>query len=78
MGGDSNNVELVLEDQSQGYFGNTMGRREWNKWNEFLMNLGLMDAWNLEEFKRIGNKNFTWYMRFPTLMYQMKVFCNFF
>jgi hypothetical protein len=58
VGGDSNNVESI-EDQSQGYFGSTMGRRECNKWSAFLMNLGLMDAWNLEEFKRIRNKNFT-------------------
>jgi hypothetical protein len=62
VGGDSNNVELV-EDQSQGYFGSTMGR-ECTKWSAFSMNLGLMDTWNLEEFRRIGNKNFTWYMRF--------------
>lgn len=46
-----------------------MGRRECNNWSVFLINLGLMDAWNLEEFKRIGNKIFIWYMKFLTLMY---------
>jgi len=30
------------------------------------MNLGLMDAWNLEEFNKIRNKNFTWCRRSPT------------
>jgi hypothetical protein len=36
-----------------------MGGREFNAWNSFLMSLGLRDAWNLEDFKKIGNKNFT-------------------
>jgi hypothetical protein len=40
VGGDFNNVEL-MEDRSQGYFGSTMGRREFNTWNPFLMSLGL-------------------------------------
>jgi hypothetical protein len=35
-----------------------MGGKECNKWNAFLMNLGLMDAWNLKESRKIGNKNF--------------------
>jgi hypothetical protein len=37
-----------------------MGGREFNMWKSFLMSLGLRDAWNLEDFKRVGNKNFTW------------------
>jgi hypothetical protein len=53
-------------DRRQGYFGSTMGGRECNKWNAFLMNLGLMEAWNLEEFRKMGNKNFTWCRRSPT------------
>jgi hypothetical protein len=59
VGGDYNNVELV-EDHNQGYFGSTMGGREVNVWNSFLMSLGLQDAWNLEDFRRIRNENFTW------------------
>jgi hypothetical protein len=43
-----------------------MGGREFNVWNSFLMNLGLRDAWNLEDFKRIGNKNFTWSKKSPS------------
>jgi len=58
IGGDFNNVESI-EDHSQGYFGNIMGGREFNAWNAFIASFGLMDAWNLNEFKRIGHKNFT-------------------
>ncbi len=65
VGGGYNNVELG-KYQSQGYFGCTMGRRECNNWNAFLMSLGLMDSQNLEEFKWLGNKNFTWCKKFPT------------
>jgi hypothetical protein len=48
-----------MEDHSEGYFGSTIGGRKFNGWNFFFMSLGLRDAWNLEDFKRIGNKNFT-------------------
>jgi hypothetical protein len=30
-----------------------MGGREGDKWNALLMNLGLMDSWNLEKFKQL-------------------------
>jgi hypothetical protein len=43
IGGNFNNVELI-EDHSQGYFGNTMGGREFNAWNAFMASLGLMDV----------------------------------
>jgi hypothetical protein len=65
VGGNYNNVESI-KDRSQGYFGNTTGGKECNKWNAFLVNLGMMDAWNLKKSKRIGNKKFTWYKKSPT------------
>jgi hypothetical protein len=52
LGGDFNNVESI-ENHNQGYFGNTMGGREFNAWNAFMASLRLMDVWNLDEFRRI-------------------------
>jgi hypothetical protein len=58
VGGNFNNVESI-EDRSQGYFGSTMGGREFNAWNAFMASLRLMDVWNLNELRKIGHKNFT-------------------
>jgi len=54
-----------IEDCSQGYFGNTMGGREFNAWNAFMASLGLMDVWNINELRRIRHKIFTWCRRVP-------------
>jgi hypothetical protein len=58
--GDFNNVESI-EDRNQGYFGNTMEGREFNAQIAFMASLGLMDVWNLDEFKRIRHKVNAWY-----------------
>ncbi len=63
--GDFNNVESI-NDHNLRYFGYLMGGKELNAWNAFMANLGLLDAWNLNEFKRIENKNFTWSRKVPS------------
>jgi hypothetical protein len=64
VGGNFNNVESI-KNHSQGYFGSTMGGREFNEWNAFMANLGLMNVWNLNGLRRIKHKNFTWCRRVP-------------
>jgi hypothetical protein len=43
-----------------------MGGRDFNAWNTFMASLRLMDAWNLDEFRKIRHKNFTWCKRSPS------------
>jgi hypothetical protein len=55
-----------INNRNQGYFGSLIGGMELNVWNAFMISLELLDAWNLDEFKRIENKNFTWCRKVPS------------
>jgi hypothetical protein len=42
-----------------------MGRRKKNAWNKSVTLLGVVDAFFLDEFQKIGPKRFTWSKKNP-------------
>jgi hypothetical protein len=42
-----------------------MERREVDAWNKLVMLLGVVDAFLLDEFQKIGPKSFTWNKKNP-------------
>ncbi len=54
-----------LEEKSQNVWGTTMGKRIIDPWNKLVMFLGVVDAFYLDEFRKIGPKNFTWSKKNP-------------
>jgi len=53
--GDFNMVEQ-LEDRSQKLLSTTMGKKEVDAWNKLVMLMGVVDAFLLNEFQKIGPK----------------------
>jgi exonuclease III len=48
------------EDRSPGYTGKAMGGAEEVAWNHYCLALGFNDVIHLDEFKKIGPKDYTW------------------
>lgn len=65
MAGDFNMTENH-EDRSPDYIGKTMGRREAQAWTRFTVHLSINDVYYADEFRRIGNKTYSWYRNKPT------------
>ncbi len=55
-----------VEDHNQYYFGNTMGGKDFNAWKTFMASLRIIDAWNLDEFRKVRHNNFTLCKRFAS------------
>jgi exonuclease III len=57
IGGDFNHLE---EEETRGQAGERrMHRREAATWHHLTLQLGLMDAWNLNSFKKMSKKEYT-------------------
>ncbi len=67
---DFNMVEQ-LEDRSQKLLSTTMGRKEVDAWNKLVMLLGVVDAFLLDEFQKIGPKSFTWSKKNPLVAWSI-------
>lgn len=59
MGGDFNMIE-TLEDKQGGAETTGRGESEIRAWTQLLIHLGLHDSFHLDEFRRVGQKKFTW------------------
>jgi hypothetical protein len=68
VAGDFNMTE-VEEDRSESYLENAMGNREQDAWNQFALSLGLGDTYYMDEFRKVGNKRFTWSRQRPNLQW---------
>jgi exonuclease III len=63
--GDFNMIE-VEDDCSDNYLETAMGNKEQDAWNLFALSLGIGDSIYMDEFRKVGNKRFSWSRQRPT------------